>query len=106
MGKFPKNENSSSVCQLSMLNFAVKRGAIHPVKKRKLDDALVKMTIGLDRPFEDVENYYFRQVLFEAEPNYICPSRRRHTLNFDEAAIKVKDDLKKDIVRDITEAGH
>ena len=58
-----------------MLNFAVKRGAIDPVKKRKLDDALVKMTFGMDRPFEDVENYYFRQVLFEAESNYICPSR-------------------------------
>ena len=64
------------------------------------------MTVGMDRPFDDVENYYFRQLLFIAEPNYICPSRRRHTSNFDQAAIKVEEELKKDIVKDIIQAGH
>jgi hypothetical protein len=44
--------------------------------------------------------------LFIAEPNYICPSRPRHTRNFDKAAVKVKDDLKKEIIRDVNEAGH
>ena len=90
----------------SILTFAGRRGAIDPVKKRKLDDALVQMTVGMDRPFDDVENYYIRQLLFIAEPNYICPGRKRHTSNFDQTAIKVKELLKKDIMKDIMLAGH
>ena len=34
--------------QPSILTFAGRRGAIDPVKKRKLDDALVQMTVGMD----------------------------------------------------------
>ena len=92
--------------QASILSFTGRRGVIDPAKKRKLEEALVEMTVGMDRPFDDVENYYFRKVLFIAEPNFICPSRNRHTKNFDQTAIKVKEELKKDIVRDIMEAGH
>ena len=44
--------------------------------------------------------------LFTAEPNYITPSRRRHTLNFDKEAVVVYESLKKDVVKDVTEAGH
>ena len=87
-------------------NFSVKRGIMDPLKKKKLDEALVRMTICMNRPFEDVENHHFRNVLFIAEPNYIVPSRRRHTFQFDEAALKVEDELKKDISKDVIEAGH
>ena len=106
LAKVIKKRKIEASKQPSILTFTGRRGAIDPVKKRKLDDALVQMTVGMDRPFEDVENYYFRQLLFIAEPNYICPSRKRHTTNFDQTAIKVKEVLKKDIIKDIMEAGH
>ena len=105
LAKMKKRKMETSI-QPSILSFAGRRGVIDPAKKRKLDDAIVKMTVGMDRPFDDVENYYFRQLLFIADPNYICPSRRRHTSNFDQAAIKVEEELKKDIVKDIIQAGH
>ena len=92
--------------QPSILNFSRRRGFIDPLKKKKLDDSLVRMTVGMNRPFSDVENHFFRELLFVAEPNYICPSRTRHTANFDDTAKKVKEDLKQDIVKDITEAKH
>ena len=92
--------------QTSILNFAKRRGVMDPVKNQKLDKALVRMTIGMNRPFDDVDNYFFREVLFIAEPNYICPSRKRHTADFDTEAVIVKANLKKEIVKDVTEAGH
>jgi len=77
-----------------------------PFKKKKLDEAIVKMTITMNKPFSDVENHFFRKVLFVAEPNYLCPSRTRNTSNFDSMAKKVKKDLEEEITKDITEAGH
>ena len=71
-------------------NFSVKRRMMDPLKKKKLDTALVKMTICMNRPFDDVENHFFRNVLFIAEPNYIVPSRRRHTALFDMEANAVE----------------
>ena len=50
----------------------------------------------------DVENNFFRQVL----PNYLCPSHQKLTASFDSTAKKVKEALKEEIMRDITEAGH
>ena len=55
-------------------------------------------------PFADVEHHYFCKVLHIAEPNYICPSRRKHTKHFDRNSEKVKEGLKKEIINDIT--GH
>ena len=87
-------------------NFSVKRGIMDPLKKKKLDAALVKMTICMNRPFDDVENHHFRNVMFIAAPNYIVPSRRSHTANFDNEAVTVEEDLRKDITKDVVEAGH
>ena len=101
-----KRKREEASFQPSITNFTGRRGVIDPVKKRKIDDALVRMTIGMDQPFDNVENFYLRELVFVLEPNYICPSRARHTRNFDKAALKVKEDLKNEIVRDITEAGH
>ena len=106
LAKTRKRKREEASFQPSITNFTGRRGVIDPVKKRKIDDALVRMTIGMDQPFDDVENFYLRELVFILEPNYICPSRARHTRNFDKAALKVKEDLKKEIIRDITEAGH
>ena len=77
-----------------------------PLKKKRMDEALVKMTIAMNKPFLDVENNFFRQVLLIAEPKYLCPSRQKLTASFDSTAKKVKEALKEEIMRDITEAGH
>ena len=45
-------------------------------------------------------------MLFIAEPNYIVPGRKRHTANFDKEALNIVVELKKEIVRDVNEAGH
>ena len=87
-------------------NFSNRRGLIDVLKRRKLDAALVKMTVCMNRPFSDVENHHFRNLLFIAEPNYIMPGRTRHTSNFDSEAVKVVEHLKKEITSDVTEAGH
>ena len=79
---------------------------IDPVKKKNLDLALIQMTIGMNRPFNDVENHFFRKVLFIAEPNYICPSRRSHCSRFVEASLLIRSELKEEIMKDVKDAGH
>ena len=92
--------------QPSILNFTKRRGLLDPMKKKKLDAALVQMTIGMNRPFDDVENHYLRKLLFVAEPNYLAPSRRTHTSHFDLEAEVVQQKLMKEIVKDVEDAGH
>ena len=53
-----------------------------PFKKKKLDEAIVKMTITMNKPFIDIENQFFRKILFVAEPNYLCPNKTRNTATF------------------------
>ena len=60
----------------------------------------------MNKPFSDVENPFFRKLLHTAEPNFICPSKTTHTAQFDIAASKVKADLKKEMVKDVTTSGH
>ena len=52
---------------------------IDPITEKRLDDALVKMTIMMNQPFADVEHHYFPQAFHIAEPKYIYPSRRKHS---------------------------
>ena len=101
-----ERKEKMNTSQSKITSFSVKRGVMDPLKKKKLDAALVQMTICMNRPFDDVENHFFRNVLHIAEPNYIVPSRRSHCLDFDKAALSVEEALKKDIIKDVTEAGH
>lgn len=101
-----KDQKRKSNKQPSILNFAKRRGVLDPLKKKRIDESLVKMTIAMNKPFLDVENPFFRQLMFNAEPNYLCPSRQKLTAWFDSTAEKVKEALKEEIIRDISEAGH
>ena len=92
--------------QTHLSTFFKPRSLIDPIKQKKIDEALVNMTIMMNRPFNDVENHYFRALMFVAEPNYICPSAKKHTTKFDAMAVQVKEKLKKEITKDVTEAGH
>ena len=58
------------------------------LQKKKIDEALVKMTVLMNKPFTDVENNSFRELLFAANRNYLVPSRRTLQRTLDsEAAI-------------------
>ena len=57
-------KKKSSNKQPSILNFSKRRGALDPFKKKKLDEAIVKMAITMNKNFSDVENHFCRQVLF------------------------------------------
>ena len=92
--------------QPSILSFSTKRGLMDQRKQKKIEESLVKMTVMMNRPFSDVDNPHFRQLLYAAEPNFICPSAKKHTSKFDEMAVEVKKSLKKEIIKDVTEAGH
>ena len=48
----------------NILIFSKRRGALDPFKKKKLDEAIVKMAITMKKNFSDVENHFCRQVLF------------------------------------------
>jgi hypothetical protein len=100
-GKMAKLRN-----QPSILSFSVKRGLMDRRKQKKMEEDLVKMTIMMNRPFSDVESPFFRKLLHTAEANFICPSSGKHTETFDAMAVKVMDDLKKEIIKDVTTAGH
>lgn len=106
MKRLQDQKRKSANKQPSILNFSKRRGIMDPLKKKKLDEAIVQMTITMNKPFSDVENHFFRKVLFVAEPNYLAPSRTRNTSKFDTMAQKVKKDLEEEITKDITEAGH
>ena len=104
--RLQKEKKKLSRNQPLITNFSNRRGILDPLKKKRIDEALVKMSICMNRPFDDVENHHFRNLMFIAEPNYIVPSRRRHVANFDSEAVNVAEALKKDISKDVTEAGH
>ena len=92
--------------QAKISTFSVKRGKMDPMKDKKMKEQLVKTTILMNRPFSDIENPHFRKLLHLAEPNFLCPSRKKLTQMFDAAAVNVKESLKKEIVKDVTESGH
>ena len=91
--------------QTTLLNFA-KKGNPNPAKHKRMDDALVKWTTCNNMAFDQVESHFFRNFVFQADPSYICPGRKTHTKRFDDAAVKVKEMIKNDIVDDLVKAGH
>ena len=96
-----KNES-----QKKLTTFIKRKGTIDVLKKKKVDESIIKHIIKSNKPFNIVEDESFREVLFELDPNYICYSKKTARKKFDDMAAKVEVDLKKEILNDITEAGH
>ena len=55
----------------------------------------------MNKPFTDVENDSFRELLFAANRNYLVPSRRTLQRKLDIEAVSVKEELRKEICRDL-----
>ena len=85
----------------TMLNFCHRKSYIDPVKKKKIDEAILKHIVMDNKPFSLVDSHSFRDMLFKAEPNYIVPSRFTITNAMKKEAKNVREVLKREIGVDI-----
>ena len=92
--------------QCSLLNFVRRSGTLDKKKKEKITEAVADFIIEDTNNFEVVEKQAFRKMIFTCEPNYIVPSRRTITRRIDEKAESCKVLLKKEIFKDLENAGH
>ena len=90
----------------SVMNYVNRQTSINPAKKMKLDEAIAKWIAADHKSFSEPESHAFRELLFIAEPGYVCPSADKATRDFDKLAVKLKENLKEEITKDVTEAGH
>lgn len=88
----------------SMLKFVKISGVLDKDKKICIDNALVEYMVCHNVSFATTENHFFRQLMFEAEPNWIAPSDSTVIRRFDVKLEKVRKELKKEIIADIMEA--
>ena len=105
IAKQKKKLKAKTKINSSILSFVTKKGSIDRLKEKRLNEAVIQMIVSMNNPFMDVENHFFRKLLFTAEPNYVVPSRHTITRKFDDMAVKVKNDLKNEIVNDVTMSG-
>ena len=99
-------EKKKNESQKKLTTFIKRKGTMDEVKKKKVDEAIIKHIVKSNKPFSIVEDESFRELLFELDPNYICYSRKTARIKFDDMAAKVEVDLKTEILKDITESGH
>ena len=71
--KEEKLKESKKLCQSSMLTFTTKALPIDPLKKKRIEEAIIKHVIVENESLRIVEKHSFRNLLFQIEPSYICP---------------------------------
>ena len=101
-----EEESRKKSHQPSIANLFPRKGPMDSKKQKQMTEAIVKYLIKANRPFQEVEHPDFRSLLFTANSSYVCPGRKTITRRFDEMAVKVSVDLKNEIKKEITEAGH
>ena len=102
--KAKKREESQKLkSQPKITDFVQVKSYIDNRTKKRVDDALEDFIVGNNQPFELTENTFFRKLLFTANSGYIAPSRKTVTRIIDMKVEKVKEDLKKEIEKDIEE---
>ena len=104
--KRKREESKSKNNQPSIANIFPRKGPIDKNKQKAIVEAIVKYLIKANRPFQDVEHYDFRNLLFTANSSFVCPSRTTITRRFDAMAEEVSKDLKNEVIKDVTDAGH
>ena len=87
--------------QSSIRNFVKKATPIDPLKKRKLEEAVLEYMIVENQPLSLVDKPSFRKLMCVAEPSYICPSRKTVTRKFDDFAIEINTKLKTEVLVDL-----
>ena len=70
--KKDKLVEKQKVRQSSMKNF-LNKVYIDPLKKKRVDEAIVKLILVENEPLEMVEKHNFCELLHTLEPGYVCP---------------------------------
>ena len=76
---------------------------IDPVRKKKIDEAILKYVVVENKPLDTVEKHAFRDMMFTLEPGYICPSDKKFRGMIDNFTDEVKKSVKKEINKDLSE---
>jgi hypothetical protein len=88
--------------QSSIVSFT-KKAQIDPMKKKKIDEAIATQVIIESEPLSLVEKPTFRAMIAACDKDYICPSRYTLKRKIEKLAEKTKEDLKKEIAKDLDE---
>ena len=99
-------EKKKLASQPSLASMIIRKGPIDKTKSAKIDASVIKWIIKSNKAFNVVEDSDFRRMMFEAQPNYICMSAQGITNKFDKESDDVVKNLKKEIIDDVTKAGH
>ena len=94
-----KNEKKA-FSQSSILSFTNKSSPLDPMKKKKIEEAIVKFVVVENQPFHIIEKHSFREMLFAAEPGYVCPSEQKFRYMFDMYSEKQRKDFVKELQSD------
>ena len=89
-----------------ILNFITKRGFISGVKKAKLKDMLAELIALENLSFAKIKKHSLRKLLFIANQDSVTPSDTIIKELILKKYDKCVEDLKKEIIQDIVEAGH
>ena len=92
--------------QASMMSFVKGGKPVDRVRKKRIYGKLVDFLVSDNQSFSMVENFYFRELMFELEPGLIVPSRQTATRQLDERAADAREKLKDEILNDLKKAGH
>ena len=86
-----------------MINFTKKGLIVDPLKKLKIDEAIIKMMLVNNLPLETVEKYNFRELLYVLEPDYICSSRPTFRQRIAAFGKKIQAEFKKELKTDFSQ---
>ena len=98
--KKAKVDEKHKVRQSSMKNF-LKKVYIDPLKKKRVDESIVKLILVENELLQLVEKHSFRELLHTLEPGYICPSRRTLTKKIEDFSEQTLVELKKEVEKDL-----
>lgn len=101
--KEQKLKESKKLCQSSMLTFTTKALPIDPLKKKRIEEAIIKHVIVENESLRIVEKHSFRNLLFQIEPSYICPSKTKFTGMVDSFVKSTREAFIKELAKDLSE---
>ena len=99
-------EKKKLASQPSLTSMIARKGPIDKIKKAKIDSSVIKWIIKTNKAFSVVDDPDFRRMMFEAQPNYVSMSANTVRNKFDKMSEDVSRDMKKEIIDDVTKAGH
>jgi len=101
-----ESKSNEEGTQMSMKSFVMGGKPVDLVKKKKIYGKLLDFLVSNNQSFSLVEDSFFRELMFEVEPGLVLMSRSTATRQLDERAELSRENLKKEILDDLSKAGH